>query len=163
AFLQDQVVQQLQWLTPQAFLDGLALGRLTPGPIPMLAAFIGYHVGGLGGAVVAGGGVFFPSVVLVVRLLPLLEALPPVGWVHAGPPGHEPRHHRYDYRRLAEGAAHRGRGARPRGAGAGDRGRHGDMARGSRPADGRGRDSRSSWHALGGWVNRNAVLTQRRR
>ena len=38
--------------TPQAFLDGLALGRLTPGPIPMLAAFIGYQVAGLGGAVV---------------------------------------------------------------------------------------------------------------
>ena len=68
AFLQDQVVQHLQWLTPQAFLDGLALGRLTPGPIPMLAAFIGYKVAGLGGAVVAGVAIFVPSFVLMLSL-----------------------------------------------------------------------------------------------
>src|SRR5881628_2925381 len=68
AFLQDQVVQHLQWLTPQEFLDGLALGRLTPGPIPMLAAFIGYKVAGLGGAVVAGVAIFVPSFVLMLSL-----------------------------------------------------------------------------------------------
>src|SRR5262252_875245 len=79
------------------------------------------------------------------------------GLAHGGSPGHQPRYHRHDYRRLAEGAAHRGRWARPRGAGAGDRGRHGAMARGSRPADGGGRDRGGSWHARGGWVNRNAV------
>src|SRR2546428_5998130 len=71
AFLQDQVVQQLQWLTPQAFLDGLALGRLTPGPIPMLAAFIGYHVGGLRGALLAGVAVLFPCSVLWLALFAL--------------------------------------------------------------------------------------------
>jgi chromate transport protein ChrA len=39
AFMQDQVVNHLHWLTPQQFLDGLALGQLTPGPLLMLAAF----------------------------------------------------------------------------------------------------------------------------
>jgi chromate transporter len=48
-FLQEHIVHHLQWLTPQEFLDGLALGRLTPGPIPVLAAFIGYKVSGLAG------------------------------------------------------------------------------------------------------------------
>ena len=38
AFIQEQVVNQFGWLTPQEFVDGLALGQLTPGPILMLAA-----------------------------------------------------------------------------------------------------------------------------
>jgi chromate transporter len=90
AFLQDQVVQHLQWLTPQAFLDGLALGRLTPGPIPMLAAFIGYHVAGLGGAVVAGVAIFVPSFVLMLSLLPMLEHLERVAWLTAARQGMNP-------------------------------------------------------------------------
>lgn len=42
AFIQEQVVNQFGWLTPREFVDGLALGQLTPGPILMLAAFIGF-------------------------------------------------------------------------------------------------------------------------
>src|SRR6516165_653034 len=90
AFLQDQVVQHLQWLTPQAFLDGLALGRLTPGPIPMLAAFIGYQVAGLRGAIVAGVAIFVPSFVLMLSLLPLLEHLERVAWLTAARQGLSP-------------------------------------------------------------------------
>jgi len=90
AFLQDQVVQHLQWLTPQAFLDGLALGRLTPGPIPMLAAFIGYQVAGLGGAIVAGVAIFVPSFVLMLSLLPLLDHLERVAWLTAARQGISP-------------------------------------------------------------------------
>src|SRR6266849_5304434 len=90
AFLQDQIVQHLQWLTPQAFLDGLALGRLTPGPIPMLAAFIGYKVAGLGGAVVAGVAIFVPSFALMLSLLPMLEHLERVAWLNAARQGMSP-------------------------------------------------------------------------
>ena len=90
AFLQDQVVQHLQWLTPQAFLDGLALGHLTPGPIPMLAAFVGYQVAGLGGAVVAGVAIFVPSFVLMLSLLPMLEHLERVAWLNAARQGMSP-------------------------------------------------------------------------
>src|SRR5262249_53463298 len=90
AFLHDQVVQHLQWLTPQAFLDGLALGRLTPGPIPMLAAFIGYHVAGLGGAVGAGAPIFVPSFVLMLSPLPLPEHPERVPWLPAARQGISP-------------------------------------------------------------------------
>jgi chromate transporter len=44
AFMQKQVVNQLGWLTPKEFIDGLALGQLVPGPPLMLAAFIGFKL-----------------------------------------------------------------------------------------------------------------------
>src|SRR5215831_8308903 len=46
AFIQDQVVGQFGWLTPREFVDGLALGQLTPGPVLMIAAYVGYKVAG---------------------------------------------------------------------------------------------------------------------
>jgi chromate transport protein ChrA len=54
SFIEEQVVNQLGWLTPREFVDGLALGQLTPGPILMLAAFIGFKLAGVEGAAVAG-------------------------------------------------------------------------------------------------------------
>ena len=39
AFIQDQVVGQFHWLTPREFIDGLALGQFTPGPVLMVAAY----------------------------------------------------------------------------------------------------------------------------
>jgi chromate transporter len=70
AFIQDQVVHHLHWLTPQQFLDGLALGQLTPGPILLLAAFVGYGVGSISGAVVAAAAVYLPSFILMFSVLP---------------------------------------------------------------------------------------------
>src|SRR3989454_8624361 len=54
AFMQRQLVEQFHWLTPREFIDGLALGQFTPGPILMVAAYVGYKVAGGGRA--AGGG-----------------------------------------------------------------------------------------------------------
>jgi chromate transporter len=48
AFIQEQVVSQMAWLTPQEFVDGLALGQLTPGPVLMVAAFVGFKLFGRG-------------------------------------------------------------------------------------------------------------------
>jgi chromate transporter len=83
AFVQDQVVNQLGWLTPQQFLDGLSLGQLTPGPILMLAAFVGYQVASFWGAVVAAGAIFLPSFVLMFAVLPLLERMKHLTWMKA--------------------------------------------------------------------------------
>ncbi len=83
AFMQDQVVNQMQWLTPQQFLDGLALGQLTPGPILMLAAFVGYQVASFRGAVVAAGAIFLPSFLLMLSVLPILERMKRLTWTRA--------------------------------------------------------------------------------
>ena len=40
AFIQEQVVNQLHWLTPRELVDGLALGQFTSGPILMVAAYV---------------------------------------------------------------------------------------------------------------------------
>jgi chromate transporter len=83
AFIQEQVVQHLYWLTPQQFLDGLALGQLTPGPTLILAAFVGYAVGTFWGAVVAVAAVYLPSFTLMLAVLPLMERLTRLAWMQA--------------------------------------------------------------------------------
>ena len=60
-FIQREVVQHYGWLTQQQFVDAIALGQITPGPILISATFIGYKVQGLIGAVVATLAVFLPS------------------------------------------------------------------------------------------------------
>jgi chromate transporter len=66
AFIQDQLVNHLHWLPPQQFLDGLTLGRLSPGPTLMLAAFVGYVVGSIWGAAVAAAAVYLPSFIVML-------------------------------------------------------------------------------------------------
>jgi chromate transporter len=90
AFIQDQVVNHLHWLTPQQFLDGLALGQLTPGPIVMLAAFVGYEVGAIGGAVVAAAAVYLPSFILMLAVLPAMGGLKRLAWMKAALQGISP-------------------------------------------------------------------------
>jgi chromate transporter len=83
AFMQEQVVNQFGWLTPQEFVDGLALGQLTPGPVLMLAAFIGYKLFGVVGAAVAAGAIFLPSFLMVLSILPLLRRMKDLLWLKA--------------------------------------------------------------------------------
>jgi chromate transporter len=83
AFVENQVVTQLQWLTPQEFLDGLALGQLTPGPILMLAAYVGYKLAGISGAVVGGLAIFAPAFVLTLSLAPVLARVRQLAWIRA--------------------------------------------------------------------------------
>src|SRR5262249_61202448 len=111
----DLGVPHFQWLSPRACLDGLGLGRPTPGPIPMLAAFIGYHVVGLGGAVVAGVAIFVPSFVLMLSLLPMLEHLERMAWLTAAPQGISPPLIRMITLALLEGLPPPVAGVLPRG------------------------------------------------
>jgi chromate transporter len=83
AFIQDQVVNQFGWLTPQEFIDGLALGQVTPGPILMLAAFVGFKVAGPAGAAVAAAAIFLPSFVMMLAVLPLLQKMRDLLWLKA--------------------------------------------------------------------------------
>jgi chromate transporter len=81
AFIQEQVVNQFGWLTPREFVDGLALGQLTPGPILMLAAFVGYKIAGVTGAAVAASAIFLPSFLMILSILPLLSKMKDLQWL----------------------------------------------------------------------------------
>jgi chromate transporter len=83
AFIQDQVVGQYGWLTAREFIDGLALGQLTPGPVLMIAAYVGYKTAGPAGAAVAGGAAFLPSFVIMLAILPGLDRVRKLAWVRA--------------------------------------------------------------------------------
>ena len=65
------------------FVDGLALGQFTPGPLLMLAAYVGYKVAGIAGAVVAAAAAFLPSFILMLALLPVLDRVRTYTWTRA--------------------------------------------------------------------------------
>ncbi|WP_224448687.1 chromate efflux transporter [Haloprofundus salilacus] len=76
-FIETYVVGEFGWLTAREFVDGIAIGQLTPGPVVMTTAFVGYALflpEGVGwavvGAFVAMVGAFAPSFVFVVAFFP---------------------------------------------------------------------------------------------
>lgn len=70
-----EVVQARGWLDAQTFLDGIALGQVTPGPIVISATFIGYLLQGPAGGVVATLGIFLPSFLMVIGVAPYFPAI----------------------------------------------------------------------------------------
>jgi chromate transporter len=69
-FLYGGVVQGHHWLTPQQFVDAVAVAMITPGPVVITVAFIGYLVAGWAGATAAALGIFLPVYLVVVCLAP---------------------------------------------------------------------------------------------
>lgn len=74
-FLHGGVVDQYHWLTERQFIDAVAVAMITPGPIVITVAFIGYLIGGPIGAILAGIGVFIPCYLFVVILAPYYRRL----------------------------------------------------------------------------------------
>lgn len=72
-FLKAYVVDQYHWLTNQAFLDAVAVGIVSPGPVVITATFVGYLNARLAGAVAATLGIFTPSLLFVLLGTPLLR------------------------------------------------------------------------------------------
>jgi chromate transporter len=64
--MQAEMVQAHGWVSQREFLDGLALGQITPGPVLLTAAFIGYKLGGLLGAALATFAIFAPSIAMTL-------------------------------------------------------------------------------------------------
>ena len=65
-FLHGGVVREFGWLTERQFLDAVAVAMITPGPVVITVAFIGYLVAGPAGAIVAAIATFTPCYVLTV-------------------------------------------------------------------------------------------------
>jgi len=65
-FLYGGVVDRFHWLTERQFLDAVAVAMITPGPVVITTAFIGYLVAGPLGASVAALGVFLPCWLFVI-------------------------------------------------------------------------------------------------
>src|SRR5213079_3762055 len=65
-FLHQGVVLENHWLSERQFLDAVAIGLITPGPVVITAAFIGYLVGGMAGAGIATLAIFTPIYLGVV-------------------------------------------------------------------------------------------------
>jgi chromate transporter len=69
-FLYGGVVQDRHWLTDRQFLDAVAVAMITPGPVVITVAFIGYLVRGTAGMIVAALGIFVPVFLIVVLAAP---------------------------------------------------------------------------------------------
>ena len=64
------VVGSRQWMPASVFMDGIALGQITPGPIVITATFVGHQVAGVVGAAVGTVCIFLPSLLMVVLVEP---------------------------------------------------------------------------------------------
>ncbi len=71
-FLKTQVVDQYHWLGNREFLDSVAIGMISPGPVVITATFVGYLLDGFVGALAATIGIFSPPVLFTVLATPIL-------------------------------------------------------------------------------------------
>jgi len=71
--LRQEVVDNLKWLSSKEFLDGIAIGQITPGPVVITSTFIGYMTSGFIGSVVATVCIFLPTFIFVMLLAQKIE------------------------------------------------------------------------------------------
>ena len=70
-----EIVDARSWVPANVFMDGIALGQITPGPIVITATFVGYQVAGLAGALVGTVCIFLPSLFALVLVEPWFDRL----------------------------------------------------------------------------------------
>jgi len=75
AFVHQDIVLNMAWLTQQQLLDAVAVGQMTPGPVLSSATFIGYLLAGVPGAIVATVAIFLPAFVIVALMGPWIPRL----------------------------------------------------------------------------------------
>jgi len=69
------VAEVNHWMSTRTFMDGIAMGQVTPGPIVITATFVGYQVAGVLGALVGTIGIFTPSFLMVLVTVPYFDRL----------------------------------------------------------------------------------------
>jgi chromate transporter len=74
-FLHSGVVEQYGWLNEQEFVDSVAVAMITPGPVVITVAFIGYLVAGFPGACIAAFATFLPCYLFTVALAPSFKRI----------------------------------------------------------------------------------------
>ena len=82
-FLYGGVVKEYHWLTERQFMDAVAVAMITPGPVVITVAFIGYLVRGAWGATLAAIGVFLPVYLFVVIPSPWFKKHAKDAWLNA--------------------------------------------------------------------------------
>ena len=70
-----EIVGVRGWMDSKTFMDGIALGQVTPGPIVITAAFVGYLLQGFGGSLVATISIFTPSFLILTITTPFFDRL----------------------------------------------------------------------------------------
>jgi len=66
--LEKEIVERYHWLTHQEFIEAIAIGQLTPGPLTIMNAFIGYKLFGIIGALGATVSTYLPSFIIVTLI-----------------------------------------------------------------------------------------------
>ncbi len=75
AFIHDDLVNKLGWLTQSQLVDAIAVGQVTPGPLSTTATFVGYVLGGVPAAALATLAMFLPSFIVVLVLVRFIEKI----------------------------------------------------------------------------------------
>ena len=79
-----EVVEARGWLNNRTFMDGIALGQVTPGPIVITATFVGYQIAGVLGALAGTISIFTPSFLVVLVTVPYFDRLQHSPWFRRG-------------------------------------------------------------------------------
>ena len=76
----NEVVTFRHWMSAPTFMDGMALGQVTPGPIDITATIVGFIRAGLIGAIVATTAIFAPSLIFLTAAVPSFDRFRHNAW-----------------------------------------------------------------------------------
>jgi chromate transporter len=74
-FIEQDAVNTFGWLSQREFVDAIAMGQITPGPIVISAVYIGYKVAGIPGSAAAIGAISLPTFFYSIVAAPQLHSL----------------------------------------------------------------------------------------
>jgi chromate transporter len=73
--MQKVIVDALHWLSNKEFTDAIAMGQVTPGPIYISAAFIGYKLDGIAGALTSTIAIYLPAACIMLICAKFMEPI----------------------------------------------------------------------------------------